>query len=94
MNKKYDLTGKYLVAVSGGPDSMALLDMLVKEKYNLMVANVNYHTRAESDLEEKLVKDYCVKHNIPFFVKHYVETNDKKSFEVKAREFRYDFFNH
>ena len=48
---------KYIVGVSGGPDSMALLDMLIKENYNVIVAHVNYKTRDESDSEEQLVKD-------------------------------------
>ena len=39
-----DVKKKVLVAVSGGPDSMALLDMS-KDKYDCYVAHVNYHHR-------------------------------------------------
>ena len=58
-----------LVAVSGGPDSMALLDMLYKMNFKLIVCNVNYKTRAESDLEEEIVRSYCSKRNVLFLVK-------------------------
>ena len=34
---------KYLVACSGGPDSMALLDMMTKQKQVYAVVHVNYH---------------------------------------------------
>ena len=43
-----DKNRKYLVGVSGGVDSMALLDMLVKKAYNVIVVHYNYHFRAVS----------------------------------------------
>ena len=36
---------RYLIAVSGGPDSMALLDIVRNKKKYLEVAHVNYHKR-------------------------------------------------
>ena len=87
----YSLNDYYLVACSGGPDSMALLDMLIKEKYNVIVAHVNYKTREESDSEEQLVKDYCTLHNIKCYVS-YFDHKYKGSFEDAARKFRYAFF--
>ena len=87
----YSLNDCYLIACSGGPDSMALLDMLIKEKYNVIVAHVNYKTREESDSEEQLVKEYCASHNIKCYVS-YFDHNYKGSFEDAARKFRYAFF--
>jgi tRNA(Ile)-lysidine synthase TilS/MesJ len=49
----------YVLAVSGGPDSMLLLDNLRQGGYKFAVAHVNYHKREESDQDEKLVKKYC-----------------------------------
>lgn len=92
MFKNYDKSKTYLVACSGGPDSMALLNMLLNDSFNVIVAHVNYKTRDESDSEEALVINYCKKHNI----KVYVETFNhayKGNFEDVARKFRYNFFS-
>jgi tRNA(Ile)-lysidine synthase len=39
----------YILAVSGGPDSMFLLDKMRSEAYNLVLAHVNYKKRVDSD---------------------------------------------
>lgn len=88
-----DKNRKYLVGVSGGVDSMALLDMLVKKAYNVIVVHYNYHFREDSDLDENLVRSYCQNHHLPF----YVRQGDKKeyqkgNFEMLAREKRYAFY--
>jgi tRNA(Ile)-lysidine synthase len=49
----------YILAVSGGPDSMFLLDNLCQKGYKFAVSHVNYHKRKESNQDEKLVKEYC-----------------------------------
>ena len=91
MFESYDLSKKYIVACSGGPDSMALLDMLKNHNFNIVVAMVNYKTREESDTEEQLVKDYCNKNNIDCYVEIF-DQKCEKNFEAVARKFRYDFF--
>ena len=62
-----DKNRKYLVGVSGGVDSMALLDMLVKKAYNVIVVHYNYHFREDRDLDETLVRSYCQNHHLPFY---------------------------
>ena len=87
-----DKNKKYLVACSFGPDSMALLDMLLKENYDVVVAHVNYHKRDVSDFEEESLRKYCRKHNVPIEV---LDTKDMKcegNFQKWAREIRYFFF--
>lgn len=91
MLNNYDLSKTYLLACSGGPDSMALLDMLYKYGFKLIVCHVNYKTREESDSEEELVKRYCLKNNIECNV-IYFDHNYKGNFEAEARKFRYKFF--
>lgn len=81
---------KYLVACSGGPDSMALLDMH-KDKYSLMVAHINYHKRDTAKRDENIVRDYCKKNNIPFFKFDY-QDDKKGNFQDLARVFRYKCF--
>ena len=81
----------YLVAVSGGADSMALLDMLKNKQYKLIVAHINYKKRDSSDRDEEIVKKYCEKHNIMCYVDKPTQTN-KGNFEEWARNARYTFF--
>lgn len=83
-----------VAAISGGPDSMALLDILSKIKKNIkiVVAHVNHNVRTESEQEKIFVENYCKKNNIIFeYMKIDKYTNNKFS-EVEARKKRYDFF--
>ena len=45
-----------IFACSYGPDSMVLLDLLIKNNLNIIVAHVNHKLRKESDQEELLLK--------------------------------------
>ncbi|MGN1343691.1 MAG: tRNA lysidine(34) synthetase TilS [Traorella sp.] len=83
---------KYCVGVSGGSDSMTLLDQCVKKKMNIIVAHVNYQKRATAWRDEKIVHDYCEKNHVPFFVK-YCDPHYQGNFQDYARQFRYDFFH-
>ena len=56
---------KCVVACSGGPDSMALLDQLNKQGRDIVVAHVNYKHRDTADRDENIVKEYCQKYGIP-----------------------------
>jgi len=85
--------GYSLVAVSGGSDSMALLDMLFKENKQLVVCHVNYGFRESASRDENIVKDYCLKHNIKLEVlKGFKYTKEEGNFENWARVVRYNFF--
>ncbi len=85
------LNKKYIVGVSGGPDSMALLDMLRVNGYNIVVASVNYHKREDSDLDYEVVKVYCDTYQIPLAYKEIFEY-DEGNFQAQARVLRYDFY--
>ena len=58
---------KYLVAVSGGSDSMMLLSLCVKQGYDIVVAHVNYKLRKSADREEQRVSDFCKKHQLSLY---------------------------
>lgn len=88
MNK---LKGKYVLACSGGPDSMALLDMAFKANVNIIVACINYHTRDTSDYDVSLVEEYCKDNKIACFVLD-AKFDNSGNFENWARVIRYDFF--
>ena len=88
---------KILVAVSAGVDSVVLLHLLMdlpKEiKPKIMVAHVNHQLREISNEEELFVKKMCEDANISFFSIKWQEGKlIETGVEVKAREFRYTFF--
>ena len=102
--KKYNLISendKIVVAVSGGPDSMCLLHILLtlRKEYNLElnVAHVNHMIRENAILDEEYVKDFCEKNNLNFFVKkvdvHELSKKDRIGTEEAGRKARYEFFN-
>lgn len=91
-NIKYDKNKVYIVGVSGGPDSMALLNMLYEEGYNLVTCLVNYNTRKESSFEQQMVKKYCLDRRIPFETIDVLYYKKYGNFEAWAREIRYEFF--
>ena len=101
--KKYKLIesgDQVLIAVSGGPDSMCLLDILnkLKEKLNveIAVAHVNHGLREEANEETEYIKNYCDKYNIKIYVKYADVTElakkDKIGLEEEGRKVRYSFF--
>ena len=81
-----------VVACSGGPDSMALLDMLnQKQNYNIIVCHVNYQKRESAFRDESIVKEYCLKHNLSFHLLKPIYSSSQ-NFQAWARDVRYDFF--
>ena len=88
---------KILVAVSGGLDSMALIDLFHNHSsYSVSVAHCNFKLRAESDDEEYLIKKYCLFRNIPFHAQTFDIPAYKRrhgwSTQMAARELRYAWF--
>jgi len=62
LNNRYPV----IVGVSGGIDSMVLLDALIKNSYDVIVCHVNHGLRASSESEESFLKDYSLQKNIRF----------------------------
>ncbi|MPS72052.1 MAG: tRNA lysidine(34) synthetase TilS [Chryseobacterium sp.] len=93
LNKSQQKT--YLLAVSGGVDSMVLADLFQVSGFDFHIAHVNYHLRNEdSDLDQKLVSDFCGKHKIPFHLYEISQKDDQPENSIQnwARELRYRFF--
>ena len=92
------LKGKRLfLAVSGGMDSIVLLQLFHQLNYEIAVLHCNFSLRnLESDGDEEFVKYYCESKKIPLFVqkfdtKQFAE-DAKLSIQVAARKLRYDWF--
>ena len=86
---------KIVVAVSGGPDSMFLLDALLKVRksktFDIIVAHVNHNVRPESYDEAKKVEEYC-KNNNMIFEYMIIDKYGADNFHDYARTVRYKFF--
>jgi len=86
---------KFLLAVSGGADSAVLSHVFRVSGFEFQIAHVNYHFRGEdSNLDQKIVQDFCKKNNIKFHLKDISEEEktEMKSLQNWAREIRYNFF--
>lgn len=82
---------KALIACSGGPDSMALLDQLYRQGHSLVVAHVNYAKRPSANRDERIVRSYCQERSIPCHVL-YPKYPGEGNFQAWARDARYAFF--
>ncbi len=84
-----------VIGNSGGPDSMFLLNALLKirDEYNLKIvcAHVNHNVRVESDSEQLFLMNYCKEHNV-LFESMKIEEYGDDNFHNQARNIRYNFF--
>lgn len=98
---------KIVLAISGGPDSISMLNVLYKfcqtclspmtDDVNLVVAHVNHMIRKEAKEEENFVKSFCAERNIDFYSKSIdvvkYANNSKIGKEEAGRIVRYNFFD-
>ena len=87
---------RLIVAVSGGPDSVCLLDVLhhLSKPYrlSLILAHVNYNLRDQESLaDEQLVKSLAQKYQYPLFILR-PKIVKKNNLEENLRNIRYNFF--
>ncbi|WHY77700.1 tRNA lysidine(34) synthetase TilS [Neobacillus sp. WH10] len=92
---------KIIVGVSGGPDSLALLHYLLKEKekrnLSIVAVHVDHMFRGEeSFLDAMFVKSFCEQYSLPFEMARInvpeVMEETGKSSQIAAREVRYEFY--
>lgn len=104
--KKYNLIvdgDKVVIGVSGGPDSIALLNILINIirkkiiKFEIVVCHINHMIRDEAIDDEKYVINFCKKNKIEYFIKRErveeIAKNQKIGTEEAGRKVRYEFFN-
>lgn len=88
---------KYLVALSGGADSVCLLLKMLDEGREVEAVHCNFHLRGEeSDCDEAFVAALCARlgvvlHRVHFDTREYAALH-KVSIEMAARELRYRYF--
>lgn len=97
-HKLLSISGLYLIALSGGADSVALLLLLKEHGFNVHAAHCNFHLRgAESDRDEAFCVALCQElgvelHRAHFDTREYADLH-KVSIEMAARELRYGWFS-
>ena len=101
--KKFNLIqqgDRIVLGVSGGPDSISMLNILneIKDEYKfeIYVAHINHMIRKEADDDEIYVQQYCENNNIQFFAKKVnvqeIANIKKMGTEEAGRNIRYEFF--
>ena len=93
----FDPTDRILLAVSGGLDSMVMLNLFQEAGYRMGVAHCNFQLRGDaSDEDEEFVRQYCGRFKIEFFSQRFSTKNYAEeahlSIQMAAREQRYTWF--
>src|ERR1051326_7216340 len=89
---------KLILAVSGGVDSIVLVELCKQAGYDFAMAHCNFQLRGEeSERDEKFVKELGKKYGVEVFVKKFdtekYSHETKKGIQEAARDLRYEWFN-
>lgn len=89
--------GHYLIALSGGADSVGMLLIAKELGWNVEAIHCNFKLRGtESDRDEKFCQQLCRKYDVPLHLVHFDTRSyaalHKQSIEMAARELRYNYF--
>lgn len=94
-----DASATFLVALSGGADSMTLLHLLTTAGIPTLALHCNFQLRGdESDADQAFVTLYCQQHDVPLHIRKFETTHYAQqhgiSIEMAARDLRYEWFKH
>lgn len=102
-NKLIENGDKIVLGVSGGPDSLSMLNVLYnfmqekKFQFEIFVAHINHGLRENAIIDEKFVKEFCENKNIKCFIDHAdinkMAKEQGKGLEETGRNERYRFFD-
>lgn len=89
---------RILLGVSGGVDSMVMMDLFLQKNYRIAVAHCNFQLRGEeSENDQKFVEQVASEKKIHFYTKKFDTENFAKensmSVQMAARELRYSWFD-
>ncbi len=85
-----------LLAVSGGVDSMVMVELFIKSEFLIGIAHVDHNTReGDSKRDKAFVEKYCKSRDIPFYSTSFnfntKNTEQSNNFQEAARDFRYNW---
>ncbi len=94
----FSRNNKILLAVSGGIDSVVMLDLFRRSGFQFGIAHCNFHLRGiESDGDEEFIRKLSNQYNIAHFISHFnteeYARENKLSIQMAARELRYNWFD-
>jgi tRNA(Ile)-lysidine synthase len=94
----FDQADRILLAVSGGVDSIVMVQLFKDAGFNFGIAHVNFGLRGdESDGDEAFVKNISEQMGVPFYVRHFntkqYASGQKISIQMAARDLRYAWFD-
>lgn len=84
-----------VIGLSGGPDSMCLLDIIkaLNKNIKIVCAHINHNIRKESFEEQKFIEDYCNKNDLIFETTTFDKKSEDQDYnELELREKRYTYF--
>jgi len=84
--------GTVILGVSGGIDSVVMLDLFINSKLNLVVAHLNHGVRKEAGRDESLVEELAAKNSLKF-VSHRIDKPTGGNLEEEMRILRYEFLS-
>ncbi len=98
-NALFSEQDKILLAVSGGKDSVLMLQLFKLSNYNFSIAHCNFNLRAdESQRDEAFVRLLAANLDVPLYVAHFetknYATQHQISTQMAARDLRYQWFEH
>lgn len=96
-NALFTKADKILLAVSGGKDSVLMVQLFIRSGYQFSIAHCNFNLRAEESLrDEAFVKALATELAVPFYVAHFETAAYAKanqiSTQMAARDLRYQWF--
>lgn len=88
---------RFLLAVSGGVDSVVLSQLMHRLRFNFTIAHCNFQLRGEeSNRDEQFVQQLAMELDVPFLVRHFdtlaYAEKEKISVQMAARDLRYEWF--
>lgn len=94
LKEHYNPNKPVLLGLSGGPDSLALLHLLLEcPDINLGIAHIDHGWRGESQQEAEQLKQLATDLNLPFHFKRLDPTQLKGNLEAASRDERLNFFS-
>lgn len=89
------LDDKYCISLSGGVDSMVLLDILLQREKKIIAIHINYNNREETSLEEEFLRNYCEARNVTFICHSFEVTRGsikRSDYESYTKNIRFELY--